>query len=264
MGWFSSAVHSITTAVDQVAKPVGSLFDSKSALVRALANPGDVVAVGQVFDNTAVKRQTPGEQLKDSDRTVSPVVHTIGEYHQELWYHIKDVAEYVGEGVLSAWRHFWDFIAQAWDDVGLKHNFAKLGRSIGHTVDKWGGERRVVAWAVVVVVVVIYIIWVIVTWGTGATVSAGWAALIMAILSWGINEGLTPDPQKVQRAQTSSLFNENNYNPISNSNSSSGSGQSGSFLDALANALSNLPVPVLIGAAAVGTLGVYYLFTRKG
>jgi hypothetical protein len=264
VGWFSSAVHSISNAVDQVVKPASSLFDSKSALVRALANPGDPIAVGQVFDNTAVKRQTPQDQVRDANAsTVQPTVDKFGDYHQQLWYHIEDGASWLYHGVIDLWHSIWYNIRNLWRQTGFRNHFDKLGDNIHSVVQKWGGERRVVAWVVVVVVVVIYIIWLIVTWGTGATLSAGWYALIMAILSWGLQQGLTPDAPDPQSAQSLSLFNDNHYNPISNSNSSSSSGQEGSFLDQLANALGNLPPAVLIGAAALGTVGVYYLLSRR-
>ncbi len=267
MGWFSSAVHAITTAADQVVKPATSLFDSKTALVRALANPGDVVAVGQVFDNTAVKRQTPQEQVKDANATaVQPTVDKFGEYHQQLWYHIEDGASWLYHGVIDLWHSIWYNIRNIWRQVGGEKHFNQLGSSIHHTVGKWGGERRVVAWALVVIIVIVVIIIEIVTWGSATpAIGAGGWALITALLSFGVQQGLTPDAPSYQRMQSSSpLTNNNDYNSISNSNSSSGSGQSGSFLDALANALSNLPVPLLIGGAAVGTLGMYYLFIRKG
>jgi hypothetical protein len=240
------------------------LFDSKSALVRALANPADPVAVGQVFDNTAVKRQTPQDQVKDANATVEPVVDKFGEYHQQLWYYVQDGASWAYHGVIDLWHSIWYNIRNLWRQVGGEKHFNQLGSSIHHTVNKWGGERRVVAWAVVVVVVIIVIIIEIVTWGaaTPAIGPGGWA-LIMAILSFGVQQGLTPDAPDFQQARSLSLFNDNHYNPISNSNSSSSSGQEGSFLDQLANALGNLSPAVLIGAAAVGTLGVYYLLIRR-
>lgn len=264
MGWFSSTVHSITKVIDGAVKPVGGLFDSRSALVRALANPGDPIAVGQVFDNTAIKRQTPKEQLHDADGTVSPVVHQVAYWHEELTRTIGDGAVWVYHAVIDLWHGIWYNIRNLWRQTGFRNHFDKLGDNIHTVVQKWGGERRFVAWVVVAVVVIIYIIWVIVTWGTGASLSAGWYALIMAILSWGLQQGLTPDPLDPPRAQAAPpLFGDNNYNTNSSSNSSSNSGQSGSFLDDLANALANLPPAALIGAAALGTLGVYYLLTRR-
>lgn len=265
MGWFSSTVHSITSAIDQVAKPASSLFDGKTALVRALANPGDVVAVGQVIDNTAVKRQTPRQQLRDADSTVVAGADKFGEYHQQLWYHIEDGASWAYHGVIDLWHSIWYNIRNIWRQVGGKKHFNQLGSSIHHTVNKWGGERRVVAWALVVIVVIVVIVIEIVTWGaaTPAIGPGGWA-VIMALLSFGVQQGLTPDQEALAlRAEGAPLFNENNYNTNNSSNSSSGTGQTGSFLDELANALGNLSPAVLVGAAAVGTLGVFYLLSRR-
>jgi hypothetical protein len=265
VGLFSSALHSVTNALDQVVRPVGSLFDSKTALVRALANPADAVAVGQVFDNAVVKRQTPKDQVEDANATVvQPTVDKFGDYHQQLWYHIEDGASWAYHGVIELWHKLWHWIERTWSDVGGEKHFNQLGSSIHHTVNKWGGERRVVAWALVVVIVVVVIIIEIVTWGaaTPAIGPGGWA-LIMALLSFAVQQGLTPDPVDQQQSQTLSLFNDNMYNSNSNNSSSSGGGQSGSLLDQLANALANLPPAVLIGAAAVGTLGVYYLLSRR-
>jgi hypothetical protein len=265
VGWFSSTIHSISKVIDQGAKPVGNLFNSNTALVRALANPGDVIAVGQAFDNAVVKRQTPRDQLSDADATVSSVVHQVGDAHQQLWYRIEDGASWVYHGVIEIWHSIWFNVRNLWRQVGGEKHFNQLGSTIHHTVNKWGGERRVVAWAVVVVVVIVVVIIEIVTWGAATPVigPGGWA-LIMALLSFGVQQGLTPDAQPLSLfAEGSPLTNNNDYNSISNSNSSSSSGQSGSFLDQLANALGNLPPAMLIGAAAVGTLGVFYMLSRR-
>ncbi len=261
----------IGNAADSVAGSIGdlsnsSLFGSRSSLLRALANPGDAVAVGQVFDNTAIKGQSPQTQVKNADGTVSPVVHQVGVYHQELWYHIQDGASWVYHAVIDLWHGIWYNIRNLWRQTGFRNHFDQLGTNIKVVVDKWGGERRVVAWAVVVVVVIVVIIIEIVTWGaaTPAIGPGGWA-LIMALLSFGVQQGLTPDAPD---ALPFSLFggdtiDNTKFNSTNSSNSSSGGGQVGSFLDQLANALANLPVPVLIGAAAIGTLGVYYLLAKR-
>lgn len=261
MGLFSSVVHSIQHVVDQVAKPATNLFNGDTALARALVNPADPVAVGQTLYNTAVKGQTPERQLSNADATQRQLVGKVGEYHQDLWDAITDGLHWVGHEISAAKRSVYRF-------VRVKGN--KLGDNIHLVVEKWGGERRIVGWIVFGIGVIIFILVEFFSWGSATpAATAGLLALASLCVSYGASQGLTPDPPKAKPLALFSRVDEgdstyNNNSITTEGGSSSGGAQSGSVLQQLLDGLGlgGLPTVAVVGVAAAGVAGLYFLLRR--
>lgn len=272
MGFLSS----ITKILKPVTKPVGSAFDSiagnisdlnnsslfgtNNSLLRALANPADAVAVGQTLNRSFT--DGPRAVVSDNADAGKDGVMFAAAAHRSLF---DDTFGELWHGIESGWHSVFDQVKRTWSDVGGKQHWNQLGNSIGHTIDKWGGEQRVVGWVIVGVCVVIYVLVVVFSWGSlSAPATAGLVAVLAAFGSYGLQMGLAPrDEAKLAEA---SLFYGGDDNSVYTAiDAGSGSGGSQSASGAGGGALSdfaNLPPLAIAGAAVVGALGVWYLLAR--
>lgn len=270
MGFFSKVGKTIAKPFESAGRSIAgnvsdlnnsNLFGEKSSLIRALANPADAVAVGQVLNRTAVQGDSPTEIIRDSDGQVRAVVRKVEYFHNEL-------ARTIWDGIYSGWHSFFDQVGRTWSDAGGKSNWNKLGNSIERTVDKWGGEQVVMGWVVVGVVVIIYVLVVVFSWGSlSAPATAGLVAVLGAVGSYGVSAGLGPRKDEIPKEQRSAsyVYNADNSNFTAidgNPGSSSSGSSSGLGLGGMMDGVRNLPPLALAGLAVVGGLGVWFLLKR--
>lgn len=267
MSLFSGAVHSVTHVFNQVERPVGNLFGN-SALGRALLNPADPIAVGQTLNNTVVQGQSPQKQAATVVASGQRVIATAGAYHQDLWNNITDGVHWLGGAILRVYRGLWGEVKHLWGQVGGQRVGNKLGANIHSTVQKWGGERRVAAWTEVVIVVIVVVIIEWASWGSATpAIGAGGWSLITALLSFGVQQGLTPDqpaPGAISLFARGDTIDNSRITSITDLGGSSGGAQSGSTLQQLLDGLGlgNLPAIAVVGIAAAGIAGLYFLLRR--
>ncbi len=238
---------------------VGSLFSDKGALLRAVANPTDLVAVGQTF-NRSVEGDSATEIVRDADGVQRQQVKAVGKAGQTLF-------DDIWHGIYSGWHSFFDEVGRAWSDVGGKKLWVSGGNEIERVIDKWGGEQRVMGWVVFGIGVVIYILISIGSFGTlSAPATIGLVALAGAMTTYGAQTGLAP---RSESALGYSLFAgdniDNSHFQAIGEGGSSGSGQSASGLGALGDllgSLKNLSPVAAVGVAGAAALSLYLIFKR--
>ncbi len=251
MGFFSSVRRQIERDVSNVSGATGG---SNFNVVRAVA--GDPTA----FANTANRGahgESPRDIVREQDAQMRRFGERVGAGGQSLFDEVRNIG--------ATHQDWWDKIRQGTDATGreIKKAWDKLGNTIEHTVDKWGGEQRVMGWVIVGVVVIIYVLVVVFSWGSlTAPATAGLVSVLAAVGGYGLSAGLGMYEKQEIGPQLASIYNTDDsvYTSI-DSNGGSGS-QSGSGLAGMMAGARNLPPVALAGLAVVGAIGVWFLLKR--